>query len=136
MPHSDPIADMLTRIRNALLLRREFVEVPYSGVKESVLKALKRAGFIRGLEISQDGEQVKTKLIKIALKYSSHSHISVISSIKRVSKPSRRVYTGYKELSAKKLGRIVKIISTSKGVKINYEAKEEQLGGEVLLEVS
>lgn len=136
MFHSDPIADMLTRIRNALLLRRESVEAPYSKVKENILEALKRAGFIHGFKVSQEEDQIKTKTLQISLKYSTQDHSSVISTIKRISKPSRRVYTSYKTLPSKKLSRIVKILSTSQGIKIDYEAKEKELGGEILLEVS
>ena len=137
MLHSDPIADMLTRIRNALLLKRTSVKAPYSKVKENILEALKRAGFIQGFEVEQESEQLKTKFLKITLKYSSQdNNSSVISKIKRVSKPSWRVYVGYRSLSAKKLNRVVKVLSTSKGIKTDYEARESELGGEVLLEVS
>jgi small subunit ribosomal protein S8 len=127
MVSTDPIADMLTRIRNAQSVNRDEVSMPHSSVKESVAKILKDNGYISEIEVKKDGFR---KEMTITL-----SNQSVISNISRVSKPGRRVYAKVKEIPTVKQGRGIVIISTSKGVMAGEQAKEQKLGGEILCQV-
>ena len=128
MVMSDPIADMLTRIRNANLVRHESVELPASTVKKQIAEILKREGFIRDAEFIEDNKQ---GLIRIFLKYGPNNE-RVITGLKRISKPGLRVYTKSTEVPRVLGGLGIAIISTSKGVVTDKEARQSKNGGEVL----
>lgn len=127
MVSTDPIADMLTRIRNAQAVHKEEVSMPHSSVKESVAKILKDNGYISDISVKKDGFR---KEMTILLNDSA-----VISDISRISKPGRRVYAKVKDIPVVKQGRGIVIMSTSKGVMAGSEAKEKKLGGEILCQV-
>jgi small subunit ribosomal protein S8 len=126
----DPIADMLTRVRNALLARHQEVEVPLSKMKVAVAKALQDEGYILGVETAEDGKQ---GILRIQLKYNGTT--PVIEGIKRVSKPSRRVYVAHDEIPKVMSGLGVNILSTPRGVMSDRKARKERLGGEVVCSV-
>lgn len=128
MAMTDPIADMLTRIRNANIVRHEIVEVPASNVKKEVAEILKREGFVRDAEYIEDGKQ---GIIRIFLKYGANRE-RVITGLKRISKPGLRVYAKSTELPKVLGGLGIAIISTSNGVLTDKEARKAQVGGEVL----
>ncbi|MFB9276830.1 30S ribosomal protein S8 [Cohnella cellulosilytica] len=128
MVMSDPIADMLTRIRNANLVRHESVELPASKVKKQIAEILKREGFIRDAEYVEDNKQ---GLIRIFLKYGPNNE-RVITGLKRISKPGLRVYTKSNEVPRVLGGLGIAIISTSKGIITDKEARQGKSGGEVL----
>jgi small subunit ribosomal protein S8 len=125
---SDPIADMLTRIRNANLVRHESVEMPASNVKKQIAEILKREGFIRDAEYIDDNKQ---GLIRIFLKYGPNNE-RVITGLKRISKPGLRVYTKANEIPRVLGGLGIAIISTSQGIVTDKEARQSKHGGEVL----
>ena len=131
MPMTDPIADMLTRIRNAQKAEHPRVSVPTSKVKERIASVLQAQGYIAGFDHS--GEGVNSKLI-IELKY--YHGDPVIESIKRVSKPGRRVYSGFSALPLVNGGLGIAIVSTSKGIMTAKEAESLGIGGEILCTVS
>ena len=129
MTMSDPIADMLTRIRNANTAKHDTVDVPASKMKLSIAQILLDEGYIRKFDVIDDGN---FKTIHITLKYGEDKDDKIISGIKRISKPGLRVYAGKEELP-KVLGRLgVAIISTNQGVVTDRKARELQVGGEVL----
>lgn len=125
---TDPIADMLTRIRNANSSKHETVDVPYSKIKKSIAQILHDEGFVKGIEEVEDGKQ---GVIRIALKY-AHGKQAVIKGIKRISKPGLRVYAGKDELPKVLGGLGIAIISTSKGLMTDKKARKSSEGGEVL----
>ena len=124
---TDPIADMLTRIRNALVVKHEEVEIPTSNMKKEIARILLVEGYIKGYDIV--GEKGET--IKVALKYGPRGE-KVISGLKRISKPGLRVYAGSEELPKVLGGLGIAIISTPKGVMTDKEARKLRHGGEVL----
>ena len=126
MSMSDPIADMLTRIRNANSAYHEKVEMPASTVKAAVLNILKEEGFVKNFESVNNG-----KTLKVTLKYGSNKE-KVITGIKRISKPGLRVYAKKEELPRVLGGLGIAVISTSKGVMSDKQARKEGLGGEVI----
>lgn len=128
MVMSDPIADMLTRIRNANVVKHETVEMPASNAKKEIAEILKREGFIRDAEYIEDSKQ---GMIRIFLKYGP-SQERVITGLKRISKPGLRVYTKSNEIPRVLGGLGIAIISTSKGVMTDKEARAAKAGGEVL----
>ncbi len=128
MVMTDPIADMLTRIRNANQMRHENVTVPASTLKLNILKVLKEEGFIADYELVKDEKQ---GLVTIALKYTSENE-RVIKGLKRISKPGLKVYAQVDELPRVLNGLGIAIISTSKGVMTDRDARKQNLGGEVL----
>ncbi len=128
---TDPIADMLTRIRNAVRVDRPFVEMPLSRMRRGVAEVLKREGYIWDVT---EVEGQPFKMLRIELKYGPNGE-QVIQSIKRVSKPGRRIYAKSKELRPVLNGLGISIISTSRGVVSDREARQQNLGGEVLCEV-
>jgi small subunit ribosomal protein S8 len=128
MAVTDPIADMLTRIRNANVVRHEKVEVPSSKIKREIANILKKEGFIRDAEFIDDKNQ---GVIRIFLKYGPNNE-RVISGLKRISKPGLRVYSPCQELPRVLGGLGIAIISTSKGVMTDKEARQSKSGGEVL----
>jgi small subunit ribosomal protein S8 len=125
---SDPIADMLTRIRNANQMRYKEVEVPTSTIKEEIARILKEEGFISGYKIKKNNIQ---NIIVLSLKYGDNKE-RVITGLKRISKPGLRVYAKANELPKVLNGLGIAIISTSKGVMTDKQAREASLGGEVL----
>lgn len=128
---TDPIADMLTRIRNAVSVEREDVEMPISKVKAGVADVLKREGFIWDWS-AEEGEPVGK--LQIALKYGPSGE-KVIRHIKRISKPGCRVYSSARDLRPVLNGLGISILSTSKGVMSDREARQQKVGGEVLCEI-
>ena len=129
MSMSDPIADMLTRIRNANTAKHDTVDVPASKMKESIAKILLDEGYIKSYEILENGI---AKTIKITLKYGVDKNQKTISGIKRISKPGLRVYAGKDELPKVLGGLGIAIISTNKGVVTDKEARAMNVGGEVI----
>ncbi|MCD6358875.1 MAG: 30S ribosomal protein S8 [Dehalococcoidia bacterium] len=127
MSCSDPIADMLTIIRNGLMVKHKSVDVPLSKMKLSIVKILKDEGYILGWQITK-GEHQK---IRINLKYNAGSK-STISGLKRVSKPSSRFYSAHNRVSSVYRGLGIAILSTSKGVMTGERARRDRIGGEVL----
>ena len=128
---NDPISDMLTRIRNAIRIDRTFVDVPMSNLRRSVADVLKREGHIWDYS---EVEATPGKNLRIELKYGPNGE-KVIQSVRRVSKPGRRVYVKCTELRPVLNGLGISIVSTSKGVFSDREARQHKLGGEVLAEV-
>ena len=126
---TDPIADYLTRVRNAVMAKHKVVEVPASNLKKEMTKILFDKGYILNYKVMDDGKQ---GIIKIALKYDAASKESAIKKLKRVSTPGLRKYTGYREVPRVLNGLGIAIISTSKGVMTDKEARNEKVGGEVL----
>ena len=125
---TDPIADMLTRIRNAGAARHATVEIPASGMKKAIAQILLDEGYIKAFEIVDNGTQ---GTIKITLKYTANKE-KAISGLRRVSKPGLRVYVGADELPRVLRGMGIAIISTSKGIMTDKKARELHVGGEVL----
>ena len=125
---TDPIADMLTRIRNASNAKHDSVDVPASNMKKSIAQILLDEGYIKNFQLIDDGTQ---GVIRIALKYNAGKE-KVISGLKRVSKPGLRVYAGADELPKVLRGLGIAIVSTSKGVMTDKKAREAHVGGEVL----
>ena len=128
---TDPIADMLTRIRNAVRIERPQVEIPASKVKRGLADVLKREGFIWDWT-EVDDKPVNT--LRIDLKYGPNGE-QVIRHIRRVSKPGRRVYSGARDLKPVLQGLGIQVVSTSRGVVSDREARQKKLGGEVLCEI-
>ena len=128
MQITDPIADMLTRIRNANTAKHETVDIPASNMKKAIAEILNNEGYIKGYQIIEDGKQ---GVIRVTLKYSANKE-KVISGIKRVSKPGLRMYAPADELPRVLKGLGIAIISTSKGIMIDKEARKLHIGGEVL----
>jgi len=129
MATSDPIADMLTRIRNANTAKHDTVDVPSSKMKLAIAEILFKEGYIKKYEVIEDGV---FKTIHITLKYGRDKNEKIITGLKRISKPGLRVYAGKDELPRVLGGLGVAIISTNKGILTDKEARKEQVGGEVL----
>ena len=125
---TDPVADMLTRIRNASTAKHETVDVPASNLKKALAQILLDEGYIKSFQIVEDGTQ---GIIRITLKYQAGKG-QVISGLRRVSKPGLRVYAGAEELPRVLKGLGIAIISTSKGVMTDTMARQNHIGGEVL----
>lgn len=125
---SDPIADMLTRIRNANQVRHEKVEIPGSNMKRSIAEILKNEGYIRDAEFVDDNQQ---GVIRLFLKYGKGQE-RVITGLKRISKPGLRVYVNHDNIPRVLGGLGVAILSTSKGILTDREARQQGIGGEVL----
>ena len=125
---TDPIADMLTRIRNANSAKHDTVDVPASNMKKAIAQILLEEGYIKNFQLIDDGTQ---GVIRITLKYGAGKE-KVISGLRRVSKPGLRVYAGAEELPRVLRGLGIAIVSTSKGVMTDKKAREDHVGGEVL----
>lgn len=125
---TDPIADMLTRIRNALVVKRETVDIPVSKTKTAIAQILLNEGYINGFEIV--GEGIDSKIV-VTLKYGAKGE-KVITGLKRISKPGLRIYAGYDELPKVLNGMGIAIVSTPKGVMTDREARKQHHGGEIL----
>ena len=130
MSMSDPIADMITRLRNALLARHDEVELPLSKIKAAIAEVLKSEGYVDGFSIKNEGPQ---GTLTVQLKYKKNQ--AVIQGIKRVSKPSLRVYVAHDEIPKVLSGLGINILSTNKGVMSDRVAREKKLGGELLCAV-
>jgi len=128
MTMTDPVADMLTRIRNANMAQKDEVSIPSSSLKERIAEILAREGYVA--EATAEGEG-KGRIIKIQLKYSP-TRERTINGLKRVSKPGRRVYAGRDELPRVLGGLGIAILSTSQGILTDRQAKKQKVGGEVL----
>ena len=128
MQITDPVADMLTRIRNANSAKHETVDVPASNLKKAIAQILLDEGYIKSFELVDNGNQ---GIIRITLKYLAKKQ-AVLSGLKRVSKPGLRIYAGAEELPKVLKGLGIAIVSTSKGVMTDKKARENHIGGEVL----
>ena len=126
---TDPIADFLTRITNAIQAKHKVVEIPASNLKKEITKILFQKGYILNYKFIDDDKQ---GIIKIALKYDPVSKVSSIKKLQRASRPGLRKYTGYKEVPRVLNGLGIAILSTSRGVMTDKEARIEKVGGEVL----
>ena len=129
MTMSDPIADMLTRIRNANTAKHDTVDVPASKMKLAIAQILLDEGYIKNFEVIEDG---KFQTIHITLKYGADKNEKIISGIKRISKPGLRVYAGKDDMPRVLGGLGIAIISTNQGIVTDKKARELQVGGEVL----
>ena len=129
MSMSDPIADMLTRIRNANTAKHDTVEIPASKMKKAIADILLSEGYVQAVDIIEDG---KFETIKITLKYGVDKNEKIITVLKRISKPGLRVYASKDELPRVLGGLGTAIISTNKGVLTDKEARKQNVGGEVL----
>ena len=129
MAMSDPIADMLTRIRNANTAKHDTVDVPASKMKVSIAEILLNEGYIKAFDIVDDGN---FKIIRITLKYGADKNEKIITGLKRISKPGLRVYASKEDLPKVLGGLGIAIISTNKGVLTDKEARKQNVGGEVL----
>lgn len=125
---TDPIADMLTRIRNANIVYRDVVDVPGSRMKRALAEILKEEGYIREYDLVEDGKQ---GMLRLHLKYGSNRE-RVISGLKRISRPGLRVYAGSDQLPRVLGGLGIAVLSTSRGIMTEKRAREEHIGGEVL----
>ena len=134
MSMSDPIADMLTRMRNAMMRQHQTVSVPHSKIKESVAQVLKEEGYIEDFQVLPEKPRA---IIQIKLKYvgGRRERRSVITGLERVSRPGRRVYVGKQEIPWVLSGMGVAVLTTSKGIMTGQKARRLGLGGEVLCKV-
>ncbi len=130
MVSTDPISDMLTRIRNAILVSKNEVSMPHSKIKQQVAELLKKSGFIAG--VSVDGKGIDKNLV---ITINSIDDNAKITEISRLSRPGRRLYVSADEIPTIKRGRGVVIISTSKGVMTGDDAKKKHVGGELICQV-
>ena len=128
MQITDAIADMLTRIRNANSAKHETVDIPCSNVKKAIADILVEEGYIKGYQVIEDSKQ---GIIRVTLKYGPKKQ-KIIQGVKRVSKPGLRIYSGCEELPRVMKGLGVAIISTSKGIMTDKNARKQNVGGEVL----
>ncbi|MEZ4725766.1 MAG: 30S ribosomal protein S8 [Caldilineaceae bacterium] len=128
---TDPIADMLTRIRNACMVRHTQVVMPSSKIKVEIAKILAQEGFIQGYSVIEERPYAK---LALGLKYTGRGK-SVITGIERISKPGRRVYTGYKEIPWVRSGLGISIVSTPSGVMTGRKARRAKVGGEIICNV-
>jgi small subunit ribosomal protein S8 len=127
---TDPIADMLTRVRNAVMIKAEKVDVPASRIKLEIAKLMKEEGFIRAYKILKDKRQ---GILRISLKYVEGK--SVMTGLKRISKPGRRVYVGYDKVPVAMGGIGITILTTPKGLLSDTACKLQKMGGEVLCQI-
>ena len=129
MSMSDPIADMLTRIRNANTAKHDTVDIPASKMKLAIADILLKEGYVKAVDVVEEGN---FKTIKITLKYGANKNEKILTGLKRISKPGLRVYASKDELPKVLGGLGTAIISTNKGVLTDKEARKENVGGEVL----
>jgi small subunit ribosomal protein S8 len=132
MGMTDPLADLLTRVRNANKAKHEKVDVPASNLKGNVIRILKDEGYIKNYKLIKDGKQ---GILRIYLKFEGETKKQVISGLRTLSKPGRRRYVGSGEIPAVLRGLGVTILSTSKGVMTDKEARKQKVGGELLCSV-
>jgi small subunit ribosomal protein S8 len=136
MSVTDPISDMLTRMRNAIIMGHPMVAVPSSNIKVAIAKILKEEGYISGFEVV-DGKVVGSKVLRIRLKYvgERRDRRSVITGLERISRPGRRVYKGKQEIPWVLSGMGIAILSTPKGVMTGQRARQLGVGGEILCKI-
>jgi small subunit ribosomal protein S8 len=132
MVTTDPISDMLTRIRNAIMVRHESTDMPYSALKFSIAKLLKEEGYVRNYKVFVD--EGRRKYIKVYISYDEHSK-SIITGLRKISKPGRRVYVKADDISRGKGKLGTAVISTSKGLMTDKQAVGSRAGGELLFRV-
>jgi small subunit ribosomal protein S8 len=137
MSVSDPIADMLTRVRNAVLTGHTTVAMPNSKIKAAIAQILKDEGYISGFEVVEDSKHLAQKVLRLRLKYigERRERHSVITGLERISRPGNRVYTGKKEVPWVLSGMGIAIISTPKGVMTGQRARQLGVGGEIICKV-
>lgn len=128
MQITDTIADMLTRIRNANSAKHDSVDIPASNMKKAIAQILLDEGYIKGFQVIEDGKQ---GMIRITLKYGANKS-QIITGLRRVSKPGLRIYTNYEDMPKVMKGLGIAILSTSKGILTDKQARAEHIGGEVL----
>ena len=131
MSHTDPIADLLTRIRNAARINKPSVDVPYSKVKEEIVKVIKKEGYVSGYEVNKE---FPSKLV-VKLKSRPGRKINVIEGLERISKPGRRVYSNVESIPKVIGGMGDSVISTSKGIFTGKECEKNNIGGEILFHI-
>ena len=131
MSMTDPIADLLTRIRNALIARHDRVDVPASKIKVAIVRILKDEGFIKNFKVSKDNKQ---GMIRVFLKYSDRNS-PVINGLERISKPGRRVYQKSADILPVLSGLGVAVVSTSSGLMTDKEARRQNVGGEMICQI-
>ena len=129
MSMSDPIADMLTRIRNGNTAKHDTVDIPSSKMKKSIADILVNEGYIKGYNVVEDGVK---KTLRVSLKYGKDKNEKVISGLKRISKPGLRVYANSEEIPKVLGGLGIAVVSTSKGIMTDKEARKNKVGGEVI----
>lgn len=129
--HSDPIADLLTRIRNGVQAQLQSVQIPHSKIKEEIVKILVSEGFVASYEVTTE---TKFPSLKVFIRYDAQRK-PLIHKIQRVSRPGLRVYRGSAELKAKRSGLTTQILSTSSGLMTDRDARRKRIGGEILCEV-
>jgi small subunit ribosomal protein S8 len=129
MSMTDPISDMLTRIRNATVPRHQFVDIPRSSLKEKMAEVLKREGFIKEYKVIKDTKQ---GILRVELTYGEKREKDVLQGLKRISTPGKRVYVNSKEIPQVLDGLGIAILSTNKGILTDKECREQNVGGEVL----
>ena len=127
MGMTDPIADMLTRIRNAISARHERVDIPFSKLKVNIAKLMKDEGYIANYRLIKDKGH---ELLRIMLKYTGKN--SIMIGLKRISRPGKRIYCGYNELPIIRGGLGIAIVSTSKGILTDTQARNDKIGGELV----
>lgn len=127
---NDPISDLIIRLKNASMVSKDVVAVPFSKLKLAIAEALQKEGFISNVE--KRGKKIK-KFIDISLKYTDKR--PEITDVKRISKPGKRIYIGFKDIRSVKQGQGIMIISTPKGLMTDKEAREKRLGGEPLFSI-
>lgn len=128
---TDPIADMLSRLRNAAIARKDRTEIPHSSIKEHLLEILKQEGYINDFRV----EENPWKTLNVSLRYSGKNRTSAFKGIRRKSRPGLRVYVGYHDIPKVLNGLGVAILSTSRGVMTDKRARAEKIGGEIMCEV-
>ncbi len=131
MSMTDPIADLLTRIRNANRARKEQVELPWSRLKEEIVRVAVAEGFLKDYSVAEDGT---FRVLRVALRYDQDNR-PVITGLKRISRPSLRVYVGAEEILPVRKGLGVNILSTPAGVLVDREARRRNVGGEILCSI-
>ena len=131
MSMNDPLADMLTRIRNAVMVKFDSVDMPCSNLKKGVAEILKQEGYIKDYAVVEQGSQ---PVLKIDLKYDDH-HQGVITGLRRVSTPGRRLYVKHDAIGKVMSGLGVAILSTSKGIMTDSTARAQKVGGEILCHI-
>ncbi len=131
MSMTDPLADMLTRIRNGIQAKFTKVDIPASTMKVHIARIMKDEGYIKNFKVIKDRRQ---GILRVFLRYDDDQN-SVVSGLERVSKPSRRVYVGWDEIPSVQSGLGVSIVSSSKGLITDREAREQKIGGEVICKI-
>lgn len=131
---TDPIADMLARIRNAALARHERVQMPLSRLKRTIADVLKAEGYVADVSVDTEGENAQKPVMTLVLKY-GRDRAPAIEGIRRVSKPGRRVYVGATEIPKVRSGLGISVLSTSRGIMSDRQARKVGVGGELLCEI-